>query len=50
MTNYTLLAGAFFIGFLANIALRKAKSRTTRLLIGIPSMIMMLAVVMLWIK
>ena len=50
MSGYVLPLMALAIGFLANITMRKSKSRVARVFVCIPAMILMLALVVFWIR
>lgn len=50
MTDYILPLTALIVGLLANITMRKSKSRVAKVFIGIPAMILMLALVVFWIR
>lgn len=50
MAGYTLLFGAFALGIIANVAIRRSSSRIARMFIGISAMILMFALLIMWMK
>jgi len=46
----TYMIAAFGIGVLGNILVRKAKTRTTKMMILVPSMVAMGCLLALWMK
>jgi hypothetical protein len=50
MTSYILPIGALAVGVIANVALRKVGSKTAKILIAIPSMVLMLGLILLWLR